>query len=172
MDHSIGIDYVPAFNCALAQLSKDQYRSLPLARGLTSAICLLLCLLTLALILHYRTFHHRPQRFFLYLTLSTTAYLAVLTMHVEHYFNYLGQAKQLCKAIGFLDQYTGSVQLLFTFGIAIYLVCRVCRQRREVEAAAKRPKRVRNALEVIYIIVSVCLPLCFAWIPFVEVPIW
>ena len=166
----MGFEVVPAFNCALAQLSEDQYRSLPLARGLTAAVCLLLCLLTLVLILRYRTFQLRLQRFFLYLTLSTTAYLAVLTMQMEHYFNYLGQARQLCKAIGFLDQYTGSVQLLFTFGIAVYLVFRVlgvCRTRIESKAAAKK---VWNTLEVLYIIVSVCLPLCFAWIPFVEVP--
>ena len=64
---------VCAFSCALVQLSEDQYRSLNLARGLTAAVCLLLCLLTLALILHYRTSQFRPQHFFLYLTLSTIA---------------------------------------------------------------------------------------------------
>ena len=161
---------VPAFNCAFVQLSEDQYKSLNLARGLTAAVCLLLCLLTLALIIYYRTFQLRIQRLFLYLTLSTIAYLAVLAMQIEHYFNYLGQARQLCKAIGFLLEYTGSIQLLFTFGIAVYLVFIVLKVYRPLTGPAAVTKKIGNALEVLYIIVSMCLPLCFVWIPFVEVP--
>ncbi len=51
------------------------------------------------------------QRLFLYLTASTTLYLAILTLHIEHYLGYTGQDK-FCVAFGFLGEYTGMVQEL------------------------------------------------------------
>ena len=163
---------VPAFNCAQGFLSESQFRSLPLARGVTAGVCFLLCVFTLFLICYHRTLHSRLQRFFFYLTVSTIAYLAVLTMHLEHYFNYLGRRKKLCIAVAFLDQYTGSVQLLFTLGIAIYLVFRVFGHSDSLKKIVPQiqSSQARTVLETLYIITSVCLPLLFVWIPFVAVP--
>ena len=113
---------VPYINCTT--FTHSQFRRLPLARGITALVCLLPCLLTLGFIWYKRMWQFLHERLFLWLTISTVAYLAVLTMHMEHYFHYLHEGK-FCQVIGFLDQSTGSVQLLFTLEIALYLLYEV-----------------------------------------------
>ena len=103
----------------------SHFRSLSLTRGTTVGVCFLLCLLKLVLICASKTWKTIHQRLFLYLTISTILYLAILTLHFEHYFDYPGQDK-FCVAVGFLDEYSGMVQLFFTLGITLFLFADVC----------------------------------------------
>ena len=73
-------------NCT--NLTTDQFRSISLTRGITGIICAVLCFLTLVVILGTKTWQNIRQRLFLYLTISTVAYMIVLSMHLEHYYHY------------------------------------------------------------------------------------
>ena len=163
----------PFTNCS--NITEQNLKNLALTRGITGLVCFVLCLITLitelVLACRRRKFRTILHRLFIYLTISTAVYLAVLSLHIEHYFEYPFRHK-FCIAIGFLDQYTGSVQLFFTFGITAFLfykvftVCQDC--IRPLPCEGNRCYSL--SLEVIFVIVSFLIPLAFDWVPFVLTP--
>ena len=164
---------LPFANCT--NITEKSIKNIALARGITGLVCFIFCLITLitelALACQRRQFRTILHRLFIYLTISTSAYLAVLSLHIEHYFEYRLQ-HNFCIAIGFLDEYTGSVQLCFTFGITTFLfykvftVCQDCIRPLPCEGNWC----YSLSLEVIFVILSVLVPLGFDWIPFILVP--
>ena len=159
-------------NCT--NISDQNVRNLALARGITGLLCFVLCVLTLIIELvlacwrrKFRTILHR---LFIYLTVSTVAYLFVLSLHIEHYFQYPHQ-HNFCIAVGFLDQYTGSVQLCFTLGVTAFLFYKAfsgCQGRIKLPCVEKRCCNLW--LELLFVVLSFLTPLAFDWIPFVLVP--
>ena len=164
----------PSFaNCT--NITDQNVRNLALARGITGLLCFVLCVLTLIIELvlacWMRKFRTILNRLFIYLTISTVAYLFVLSLHIEHYFQYPHQ-HNFCIAVGFLDQYTGSVQLCFTLGITVYLFYKALSG---CQGGIKPPPCVENRycnhwLEVTFVVLSFLTPLAFDWIPFALVP--
>ena len=161
-------------NCI--NLTIKEFHDLALFRGIAGGGCCLLCVLTLVLIIIHRAFKTILQRLFLYLTISTIAYCGVLTLHVEHYFHpYEGQ-KVFCIAIGFLDQYTGSVQLLFTFGITAFLfykvceLCSSCVPIARLGGGGEEWRECRMVAEISWVLFSFVIPLAFNWLPFIFTP--
>ena len=61
------------------------------------------------------------QQIFFCLTISTSFYLAALSVHIEHFFNFESPEDALCKSVGFLNQYSGTVQLLYGLEIVMVL---------------------------------------------------
>ena len=163
----------PFTNCS--NITEQNLKNLALTRGITGLVCFVLCLITLitelVLACRQRKFRTILHRLFIYLTISTAVYLAVLSLHIEHYFEYPFRHK-FCIAIGFMDQYTGSVQLFITFGITAFLfykvftVCQDC--IRPLPCEGNRCYSI--SLEVIFVIVSFLIPLAFDWVPFVLTP--
>ena len=163
----------PSFaNCT--NITDQNVRNLALARGITGLLCFVLCVVTLVIELFlacrmkkFRTILHR---LFIYLTISTVAYLFVLSLHIGHYTQYPPQ-HSFCMAVGFLDQYTGSVQLCFTLGITAFLfykVFTVCQDRiRPLPCEGNRCYSLW--LEISFVILAFLTPLAFDWIPFVVV---
>jgi len=159
---------LPFANCT--NITEQNLKNIALARGITGLVCFIFCLITLitelVLACQRRQFRTILHRLFIYLTISTSAYLAVLSLHIEHYFEYRLQ-HNFCIAIGFLDEYTGSVQLCFTFGITTFLfykvftVCQDCIRPLPCEGNWC----YSLSLEVIFVILSVLAPLGFDWIP-------
>ena len=164
----------PSFaNCT--NITDQDVRNLALARGIAGLLCFVLCVVTLIIELvlacwmkNFRTILHR---LFIYLTISTVAYLLVLSLHIEHYFEYPHQ-HDFCIAVGFLDQYTGSVQLCFTLGITAFLFYKTytgCRGG--IRLLKCMENRYCNlVLELLFVVLSFLTPLVFDWIPFVLVP--
>lgn len=148
-------------------LSDSMFRSVPLAHGVTSGVLLLLLSsLTIPFLCCYGKILRKPvHRIFLYLILSVVVYLAVLTAHVEHYVNYLNQEMELCKALGFLTQYTGTVHILASLGTAVYLMFTSLEQL----TLTYLPGQWKKIVEVVYVVALACLPLLVVWIPFVAV---
>ena len=105
-------------NCT--SLTTSQFRHLSEARRLTGIICAGLCLLTLSVILCTKTWQYISQRLFLYLTVSTLAYMIVLSMNLECYYRYYRE-DMFCRIVGCIVQYAGVVQLLLIFNITLYL---------------------------------------------------
>ena len=163
--------HVPYINCT--NLTDSEFRQLPLARGVTAAICLLLCIITLILIIITKTYKSTLQRLFLYLTLSTVAYLAVVALHIEHYFNFKSPRFTLCKAIGFLDEYTGSVQLLYTLEITLLLFYKVSDKLYHIRERlhCRKPQSCRRlCIQAILFFIPWTVPIPFDVIPFFITP--
>ena len=198
------VEPLSAFDCA-DHLSEKQFRSLPLIRGVTAFILLLILFVPTIIFLVYccinccikkycpqrvhpfqsrldklflYLFHNRLDRLFLYLTISNILYLISLTMQVEHYINYLDQEKELCVAIGFLDQQTGSAQLLFTLAITWYMMNLIYKtykgnkisKGKDMGKDKDKSTKERIQNEVLFFIFLWFLPLIITWIPFVAVP--
>ena len=68
------------------------------------------------------------------------------------------------------DQYTGTVQLFFTTGIAIYFIYLskklLCKQKFDMNNA----KKSRRVLETLLVVSSVVAPALYVWVPFRAVP--
>lgn len=109
------------------------------------------------------------QRLFVYLTFSNLLYSAALSLHTEHYFCYDQQLQYyVCKVIGFFDQYTGSVQLLLTLGIAVKLFHKVfsfCPQRRKKFTEGCLSWH-HFAFEAVFVAACFVLPCTVIWYPF------
>lgn len=162
---------VPYINCT--NLTVSEFRQLPLARGIIAAVCLLLCIITLLLIFITKTYKSTLQRLFLYLTLSTVAYLTALSLHIEHYFHFKSTHATLCKAIGFLDEYTGSVQLLYTLEITLLLFYKVFDKLYHIREKlhCRKPQFCgRLCGEAIIFFIPWTLPIPFDIIPFFITP--
>ena len=166
-----------------SNLTLKQLESVALTRGITGAVCFVLCFATFIFELVYMCRLKKTttlQRLFLYLTFSTLLYVGVLSLHIEHFWRYDSHIQGIvCKTIGFLDQYTGSVQLMFTVGITIALfnslfriVCTPFnRLARAVKPSNKQQKlRCGYTMETVLVIVCFVVPAFFAWIPFIRAP--
>ena len=79
-------------NCT--NMDVHNVRQLALIRGVTGAVCLLVCVVTIFLLCKrdlVKTLRGSTQaRLMGYLLLSTTVYLMVISAHLEHYWNYDG----------------------------------------------------------------------------------
>lgn len=79
----------------------------------------------------------------------------------------------LCEAIGVADQYTGTVQLFFTVGVAVYFVYNFlkffCKQS-NMNLGELSAKKLRKVLEVLFVVASILVPAAYAWVPFEAVP--
>lgn len=114
------------------------------------------------------------KRLTIWLTAVTVLYELILALNLRYYFDPSDVA--FCVADGFLIQYVGSVQFLFTLGISLTVFFKVW----EVAAPCKpaiidtfRKKRTSsscdvtiNVLEVVFLIVVLIFPPLFDWIPF------
>ena len=194
-------------NCT--NMDAHDVRLLALARGLTGAVCFLVCVVTMLLVMSRSIVALREStqaRLMAYLLFSTAAYLLVLSTHIEHYWNYDGSGNNtaqrhhwqvsyvsmpghshihplsymyirrcifllqvdLCVAIGLADQYTGTVQLFFTVGVAAYFVYHslkfFCKQSNTNMVFKRR------VWEILLVVVSVVVPALYVWVPFTAVP--
>ena len=158
-------------NCS--NITLGHVHGLALVRGVVSMFCFLLCLAAfifeLVYICRMKGKSTTLQRLFVYLTISNVFYTGVLSLHVEHYFNY-DEAVQcvVCMIVGFSDQYGGSVQLLLTLGIVVKLFHKVF--------SICRPKNISKGhffhhhlkYEALFVVVCFVLPLMVIWIPFMN----
>ena len=156
--------------CSKFNFTLEQFGNLAIARGVTSAAGSLACFCTLVLIIYYRALKSTLQRMFFYLTVSTTANLAMLSLQGERALQYSYDDDQFCEAAGYLCQYTDSVGLHIKIGAIVYLVHYI----RKVSPAYHREhirqhsKRLTVSLEVAYIAFSILFPLTYTWVPFIH----
>lgn len=163
---------VEYFNCS--NLTSKQFGQLAFARSITALVLLVFlipiplymlctCKKSLATVL---------QRIFFCLTLSTSFYLAVLSAHIEHYFNFVSPNNTLCKLVGFLDQYSGMVQLVYSLEIVLVLFHTIgkfyCRNN-GCQFCDENSKKYMYFEACLYVIPWI-LPLSIAFIPFFRVP--
>ena len=171
-------------NCS--GFSYEQFTDVAQARRISAAVCCAVLLLVLAVLLTLAvltklTIIVKPKlcetvakRLTIWLTAATVPYQLVLAAASEPVSG--PHDTESCKAYGFLIQYCGSVQLLFTLGISLVLFFKVWDatpwKPERVDSCHKRIKECTfacckiNKLEVVFLVLVFGLPLLFDWIPF------
>jgi hypothetical protein len=151
-------------------MSEDHVHRLALVRGAVGMFCFLLCLATFLFEVVYICRKKKSttlQRLFTCLTFSNLLYTMALSSHAVSYSHHVDC--YLCKVIGFFDQYTGSVQLILTLGIAVKLfhkVFSVCCERKKVVSTKGCLSRHHYFWEALFVVVSFAVPCAVVWFPF------
>ena len=129
--------------------------------------CFSLCILTLILELVYfcrkRSVSTTLSRMFVYLTFSSVLYTGVMSFHIGY-----GIAQDhcyFCVIIGFLDEYTGLVQLCLTAGVVVKLLHKLITTSFCEHGVVSHRHHLR--IEAAFVTVSFVLPLLIVWIPFI-----
>ncbi len=140
-----------------SDLTTSDFQSLSLTRGIAGIVCAIACIITLVGILATKAYKSLNQRLFLYLTISTVAFLISLALQLVNEI-ISSQDGTFCSVVGGLRQWTGFLQLLITLGIILYLLLFV------TTTLQKLPCLPCNKLSVRFNELSlrrrVCLELC------------
>ena len=170
-------EMVPFSTCV--NLTSTQIENVVFARSITASICFIFCSLLLVSIccacfckkiIKMRLLH----RMFLYLTIATMFYFGVFTLLMVHHFTAESPNAGFCKALGFLDQYSGSVQLLYGFETVLVLFQPIASQwykgggyMRTKGETIPQTWWKNHRSEVYGIVVPWILPLFLAFIPLI-----
>ena len=153
------------FNCT--NLTSTEFGQLALARSVTAMILLVFVFLTSLYIActHKTSLKTLLRRVFFYLTISTSVYLAVLS------FDFKSPTNALCKSVGFLAQYSRTIQLLYSLEIVLVLFYKIGKLYR-TGATDTNPQglKCKYFFEALVLFVPWILPLPFAFMPFALVP--
>ena len=150
--------------------TREEFQAITLTKDVLCGASLLACctaVLLIVLIKSYTLFVHRLS---LYLIIATFfKSLTFILMSVPVTYNdqlnrtevkNTSDSKELCKATGFLMQYTGWVVMLLVAFITLYLLLLALGKLYE--------KAHKFKYEVTVILVSLLLPTTFNWIPFIN----
>ena len=151
------------------KLNVSKVYLLATVRGSVSLVCFSLCFITFILEMVYfcrkGSVSTTLRRMFVYLTFSSMLYTAVLSMHLGY--KVAQKHCYFCVITGFLDEYTGVVQLCLTFGVVVKLFYKLAStnfcQNRVKDGFSNRHGK---AIECSYLLLSFFLPLLITWIPF------
>ena len=159
----------PHFQTNCSNFTDKQFLHLVIAREASAVFCFTACLLTLALIVYYRLFKSVLQRLFLYLASSSLFYLSTVVLEGEHIFYYPrhGQ-KQVCQTVGFLVEWSATVEVLFTFGITSFINAKVIQEQFRGETLPQLTVKWQRTLECCFILTCILLPFTVVWLPFVH----
>ena len=110
-------------NCS--NFTDEQLTAIALFRGATAAACCVILFVVLVTLLVLARFYYQRmcgtvlKRLAIGFTTTNVLYQLVLALHLQYYLN--PQDLKFCEADAFLDQYVGSVLLLFMLEIAFVL---------------------------------------------------
>ena len=166
-------------NCS--HFTDEQLTAIALFRGATAAACCVILFVVLVTLLVLVRFHYQRvcgtvlKRLAIGFTATNVLYQLVLALHLQYYLN--PQDLKFCEADAFLDQYVGSVLLLFMLEIAFVLffkVLHVSTSWEFIDVYYEKLKECKficcgwkiNKMEIAIFVFAVTLPLLFDWIPF------
>ena len=170
-------------NCT--NISSSDVHKLALVRGTVGMVCFFLSLATFVFELLYICQLKRRikkdesrrksedtttlQRLFVYLTFSNILYTAALSLHIEEYFSHKNNVVDcfVCKAVGFFDQYSGSVQLLLTIGISVKLFHKLRSFKPQVIKTGIL-SRHHFKFEAFFVFLCFAVPLLVSLVPFTQ----
>ena len=133
--------------------------------------CVLLIIVLLALVIiskfkRTQLCRNVIQRLTIWLTAVTAVYEFILALSLVYYFIPLDEA--FCKFDGFMNQYFGSVQLIFALAISFIVFVQTTG---EIWAGKLQDFAERNAIsctEVVFLLLVFIIPAVFGWIPFIT----
>ena len=161
-------------NCSL--FNESQAVTLALVRGGAGIATFIANMAALLLIIFYQAVGTVLQRLFLYLTISSLGVSLGFSLEMEHvrYYDRRHRGEgELCRAVGFIVQYTEWVELLITFGITLHLLGSIYHKTRrgayqELAGGSQHLPRCQTLLEVFFVIFCVVFPAAINWIPFLD----
>lgn len=151
-------------NCT--NFTTHQLKNINLARSLSGILCMTIVALILVVLIFYKAFKSTLQRLFLYITASTVIEEAAFSLAAEHQFYYSSQ-NELCAYYGFFLEWTVSVTnylILCKIFYLFYLVCAHC----QGNGGNPHGRKYQWLLEVFCLLLAICFPLTYLWIPFVH----
>ena len=105
------------------------------------------------------------QHLTIWLTAVTAIYELFLALSLIYYFNPSDEG--FCKADGFMNQYFGSVQLIFTLAISFIVFVQTTAEEWAVRLQRIAERKVTSCVvEVVFLPVAFVIPVLFDWIPF------
>ena len=105
------------------------------------------------------------QRLTIWLTAVTAMYEFFLALGLIYYFNPSDEG--FCKADGFMNQYFGSVQLIFTLAISFIVFVQTTAEKWAIKLQRIAERKVKSrVIEVVFLAVAFIIPVLFDWIPF------
>ncbi len=149
------------FNLNCTHLTISEIKTINLARSISGFTCVLITLVIICLLVWYKSYKSTLRRLFLVFTIDTLAIEILLGLNIEHYFEYKGQ-EQVCSALGFLIQWTGSMTYWCSLGIVLVLAITVIQTLRGKSTKWKISTEFLLALSIII------LPLLHTWPPFLS----
>ena len=168
-----------ALYATCVNLTSTQIENIVLARSITALACFIFYSLLLILICcaHFYRKTIKAQllhRMFLYLTIATLFYFGIFTLLMVHHFTAESPDAGFCKVLGFLNQYSGSVHLVYGFEAVLVLFQPIASQwykgsgyTRTKGANIPQTWWEKHRSEVYGIVVPWILPLFLAFIPLI-----
>ena len=155
-NYKMEVDQIFSNDCNIS-FNNEQMNNLLIAKTSLSIMSSVLCSIAILLVMCLRLYKYFVYRLALYQVVACFVYsMAEILQLVD--INYTGNTLQdaACKAVGALLQYLVWMTLLFTMCLVFHIFClAVCLKNLEKQ-------------EIVYVLVSVLLPLLQFWIPFVN----
>lgn len=176
-------------NCSNQTMSAERRHLILEVQGAIAAFSLAVCVVAMLLVCLCKVWWRFTHRISIYLLLSAslTEVVFCLQLVMFHYDSSNMTHVYVCKALGFLLQYSLCSMLLFMSVLAFHLACvailieiRPCiligvTYRVLISALSEPTETTRNVtrrralfLEAFYVLIPTLVPFVFAWIPFVH----
>ena len=144
------------------ELSKYDFESTMWASTGVSILAAAACCMAIAILVYFKLYKKYVHRLALYINVADLVNAVFAALRILPTDNQCGHVivkhKPLCKALGFLEQYSNSVMLLFIFWITVYLV---------VLTLFKRHYKSQK-LEVASLITCLIISLVISIIPLID----
>ena len=139
--------------------------------GLASLACLVLIIVLVALVIISKAKRTQlcgsvVRRLAIWLTAVTVVYEFVLALSLVNYFIPIDEA--FCEFDGFMNQYFGSVQLVFALVISFIVFAQTTGENWAVKLQQFAEKKAISCTEVVFVLVVFIFPALFDWIPFIT----
>ena len=141
-----------------SELSEQEKRIALFVMGFLGLSATIVCFAAALLVFIFRLHKYFAHRLALYQVLGALVRAVALTLEllILNYDQNVRIYQPICEAVGFFALYTSWIKLLFASWVVLHLFC-----------YSVFYKNLQH-LEVLFIILSVCLPLLFVWVPFVN----
>ena len=106
------------------------------------------------------------QRLTIWLTVVTAVYEFILAINIVYYFIPLDEA--FCKFDGFMNQYFGSVQLIFALVISFIVFVQTTGEKWAGKLQDFAERNATSCTEVVFLLLVFIIPAVFDWIPFLT----
>ena len=131
-------------------------------------VCAFVAMLMLVYIVLYKAYASILQRLFLFLIITSFLSEAVKVGMIDYQW-YYDQQKDVCRWLGFLNNWLNCVVFVLPLEIIMYMVFLVyCLVKNDPFPWVSRSKRTKICLEFVYITIPIVVLFAFAWGPFVH----
>ena len=141
-----------------SSLTESEKYYILLAMGTGGIAAVVICIIALAVVVFLKLYRYFVHRLAIYQVLAALFFGSVCIMEM-FFINYDKNSHlyhPLCMIVGFLLEYAVSVKLMFMFCLTCHLFCFAVFYTN------------LQYLELLYVILSILVPLSFSWVPFIH----